>query len=381
MRENAGSAEGTAPLAGGEGHIAAFDALRVMAMVSVIFMHSAADRLRGAVDVEWALLNVFTSFAFTALPLFLMMSGYLLLSDTKTASVSLLLKKRLPRLVLPLACWSIIAALRILSEMEAPSLWEFCKLLVRSFHEPLAVHFWYMYVIIALYLISPILYAAIHNLSYEGHIYVLVLIGIITLQAAVMALLPERFDALVDFDAVAKLKIYSGHLATFLLGYYLGSLKRRIPDYILLFCGVILWFVIIFGTRILMLTTGEYCTTFQNQSAGFEVMFAACLFLLFRQNIKREVRVLPVVSLSLSVYLMHNILIALLHRAGCYPQTCAGILCMTAVVFIICYVTMKTAASVKPLCYVFSGLPYHTACRTCNWSFSFAKVKNRIRNH
>ena len=61
-----------------------FDGLRIFAALCVIFMHTAAGPLRAGVNTDWHLLNVCTSLAFTAVPLFFMMSGYLLMTSRKT---------------------------------------------------------------------------------------------------------------------------------------------------------------------------------------------------------------------------------------------------------------------------------------------------------
>ena len=80
-------------------HVEYFDWLRIIAALSVIFMHTAAGPLRAGINTGWHLLNVCTSLAFTAVPLFFMMSGYLLMTSRKTADISVLLRHRLPRLL------------------------------------------------------------------------------------------------------------------------------------------------------------------------------------------------------------------------------------------------------------------------------------------
>ena len=92
-------------------HVDYFDGLRIFAALCVIFMHTAAGPLRAGINTGWHLLNVCTSLAFTAVPLFFMMSGYLLMTSRKTADISVLLRHRLPRLVVPLAGWTVVAVL------------------------------------------------------------------------------------------------------------------------------------------------------------------------------------------------------------------------------------------------------------------------------
>lgn len=362
-----------------QSHVDYFDFLRIMATVCVVFMHTAAERLRDGVSLQWDLLNVCTSFAFTAVPLFLMMSGYLMLSSERTLNISFLLRKRLPRLIIPLASWTVIAAVQLLSARENLNLHAFLSMMIQSFHDPAAVHFWYMYLMIALYVISPVLYGGLHALDHTGKRYLLALIAFVTLQTMATAVLPDRFDKLVAFDLAAKLKIYSGHLCTFYLGWYLGTMKKRIPNHVLLFSAATLWGVITVGTRFLTIRNGEYTATFQSQSAGFEVLFASCLFLLFKQNARTARFFEPIVPLCLPIYLMHNILLTQFHIFGRYPLGFRGVVFLTAVNLVICYFTAKTAATIKPLCYLITGMSYRDACRSCNWVYTYRNFKNLLR--
>lgn len=77
-------------------HVYYFDYIRLIAAIGVIYMHTAAQPLRMTVNSDWHAMNIITCFAFTAVPLFFMMSGYLLLNSEKTADISFLVKKRLP---------------------------------------------------------------------------------------------------------------------------------------------------------------------------------------------------------------------------------------------------------------------------------------------
>lgn len=360
------------------GHIHAFDHLRLIAAFSVIFMHAAAGPLRQSVNFNWELLNICTSFAFTAVPLFLMMSGYLLLSSEKTADVSLLLKKRLPRLVIPLIGWTVVAAIWSLYHQNQLTLAAFLELMVTAIREPVAVHFWYMYTLIALYALSPILYGGLHALDRKGNRYVLALIGLVTLKVMLTAILPDSLDKFVALDLLTKLQLFSGHLCTFVLGYYLGSLKKEFPNWLLLSAAAVLLAIICFGTHVLTVRAGTYDQTFQGQNAGFEVALAACIFLLFKQNCSKAskfFRAVPVIPLSLSIYLMHNILLSMFYSLGLTPSTFFNTLGITLIDLIVCFVVMKTVATVKPLCYLATGMTYADACQSCNWVYTYRKLK------
>lgn len=362
---------------GSRTHIDYFDYLRFFAALSVIFMHTAAELLRGGMDAQWEALNFCTSLAFTAVPLFLMMSGYLLLSSEKTMDVTVLLKKRLPRLVVPLAAWTVIEAVRSLLAQGTLTPRALLSSLVRAFNDPAAIHFWYMYLLIALYAISPILCGGLRALDRKGHLYVLALIGLVLCQTMASAILPDRFDKFVTFDIISRLRLFSGHLCAFLLGYYLGNWKRKIPNGLLAILAAALLASITLGTRWLSARSGGYATTFQDQSGGFEVALAACIFLLFQQNAKpaRFFKAVPVVPLFLPIYLMHGVLLAAVQSFGVFPHSFWAVIGMTAANFLLCFLAAKTAATIKPICFLVTGMPYASACESCNWVYTYRKVK------
>lgn len=214
-------------------HVDYFDGLRIFAALCVIFMHTAAGPLRAGVNTDWHLLNVCTSLAFTAVPLFFMMSGYLLMTSRKTADISVLLRHRLPRLVVPLAGWTVVAVLwqMFLAHTLTPgAIW---AQLVTALHGPVMVHFWYLYTLIALYALSPILYGGIQVLGKSGRVYLFVLAAAVSAHTILMTVLPDGAAQYVDLDIFDKLKIFGGHMATFVLGYLLGSYEKETPNWLL----------------------------------------------------------------------------------------------------------------------------------------------------
>ena len=214
-------------------HVEYFDWLRIIAALSVIFMHTAAGPLRAGINTGWHLLNVCTSLAFTAVPLFFMMSGYLLMTSRKTADISVLLRHRLPRLVVPLAGWTVVAVLwqMFLAHTLTPgAIW---AQLVAALNGPVMVHFWYLYTLIALYVLSPILYGGIRTLGKSGRVYLFVLAAAVSVHTVLLTVLPDGAAQYVDLDIFGKLKIFGGHMATFVLGYLLGSYEKKIPNWLL----------------------------------------------------------------------------------------------------------------------------------------------------
>lgn len=320
-------------------HVGYFDWLRIIAALSVIFMHTAAGPLRAGINTGWHLLNVCTSLAFTAVPLFFMMSGYLLMTSRKTADISVLLRHRLPRLVVPLVGWTVVAVLwqLFLAHTLTPgAIW---AQLVAALNGPVMVHFWYLYTLIALYVLSPILYGGIRTLGKSGRVYLFVLAAAVSAHTVLLTVLPD--------GAAVTLAVIS------------------------------------VGTWLLTVRTGEFNQNFQNQSSGFEIVLAACIFLLCKQTCNRPPRAWvrtalgSVVSLSMAIYLMHNIFLSMLYSVGVSPRSFGGTVGVTLLVFAACFAVTKTVATVRPLCYLATGKTYAEACRSCNWVYTFRRLRGR----
>lgn len=163
----------------------------------------------------------------------------------------------------------------------------------------------------------------------------------------------------------------------------LGSYEKEIPNWLLALGAVVLLAVISVGTWVRTVRTGEFNQSFQNQSAGFEIVLASCIFLLCKQTCNRPPRAWvkavtgPVVALSMAIYLMHNIFLSMLFSVGVSVHSFGSTVGVTLLAFAACFVVTKTVATIRPLCYLATGKTYAEACRSCNWVYTF----RRLRGH
>lgn len=358
-------------------HIFYFDYLRIMAAFFVVFMHVASGPLMHGINADWHFTNILTSLSFTAVPLFFMMSGYLLLSSEKTEDVSVLFKKRLPRLIVPLIFWTVFSVIWKLYLDSTLTPVSVLRGLRTSLASPAWVHLWYMYTLIAFYILSPFLRASLSNLTRGGHILMLSIIGLITLRAMLSAILPSEFDPFLNVDIINKLEFFGGHLATFVLGYYLGSLDKKIPNALLALGAAAILSVIVFGTFLISSANGQYLQDFQRQSSGFEVVLAALVFLLFKQNTHREVAsptVSSLVALTLPIYLIHNFILYYINKVGLGAQTFAETLKLSVILFAASTFISMVLSSVPFLSFASTGISFREANRSCNLVFMFRRI-------
>lgn len=353
-------------------HIYYFDYLRIFGLCSVIFMHTASGPLRAELDLGWHFLNLGTSLAFTAVPLFFMMSGYLLLSDEKTLDIVVLFRKRLPRLAVPFVFWTVIASAWLVVQSREITFQAFAGYLIRAFNQPVIVHFWYMYTLIAIYLISPLLYSGLQGLDRKGKLLIFILAALVSFQAMCRQLAPAWVDQYISFDIINKMQFFGSHLCTFFLGYFLGSSKRTVPNWLLAGLGCLCLAGITAGTYALTRLHGGYDQTLQDQSAGFEILLASCVFLLCKQNLNKKFPRLydilrPVVALSLPIYLAHAIVLSVLLYFGLNAVGFLDTVGIAALVLVLCLLGTMAATYVRPLCFIVCGLSAGSARACCRW--------------
>ena len=94
--------------------MAELDLLRCLAILMVVTLHAAAPLLSDPALMgtpAWYFCLLLDPFSRTGVPLFFMLSGFLLLRDPRTLQVAPFYRRRIPRLAVPLVLWNLIYAL------------------------------------------------------------------------------------------------------------------------------------------------------------------------------------------------------------------------------------------------------------------------------
>ncbi len=191
------------------------DRLRNIATVLVIAIHISAPIAHGYADINtwwWWAGNWWNSLGRPSVPLFVMLSGYLLLS--KDYALGNFLKKRFSRIVIPALFWMGIYMLySFIAKGEPATWWDVIKIIVTG---PVHYHLWFIYLIIGLYLIYPILRPWVKSASERDLLYFLTLCAIGTWV----------YKTLLVFGNMSigiYFELASNNAGYFVLGYYLGT--------------------------------------------------------------------------------------------------------------------------------------------------------------
>ncbi len=130
----------------------AMDTARVAACFMVVMLHTAATRF-GSFDEQWWASNFYDSLVRSCVPLFLMITGVLLLG--KRESLPAFLSKRFVRVLPPLVFWSLFYMAWNTWRGERYGPWY--GWLEAIIHGPVVFHLWYLYAIVGIYLFVPFL--------------------------------------------------------------------------------------------------------------------------------------------------------------------------------------------------------------------------------
>lgn len=130
----------------------AMDTARVAACFMVVLLHTAAEGFH-TFDSQWGASNFYDSLVRSCVPLFLMITGVLLLG--KRESLSSFLSRRFLRVLPPLVFWSLFYMTWNTWRGETYGPWY--SWLAAMAQGPVTFHLWYLYAIVGIYLFVPFL--------------------------------------------------------------------------------------------------------------------------------------------------------------------------------------------------------------------------------
>jgi surface polysaccharide O-acyltransferase-like enzyme len=284
------------------------DWLRVFATIAVVTIHVAAGagsigEMQPGESLNWLESNLFETLSRWSVPGFIMISGALLLQSQKITSLGVFLKKRLSKVVIPLVGWSILFYLYgCYKGYFIFSLNSGVKLFITN---GISDHLWFLYMIIGIYLITPLLQIFVKHAT-KKHIQYFLLLW---LYSSVVTRLSNFW---LGFHLSIELFYVTDYVGYFLLGYYLNQYEIPKRWRILSYIGASIGFIgTFFGTYYYTLKGKGILNDYWYGYFSPTVLLSAIgLFLWFQYHFKEVERPLPrmfqwVNSASLGVYILH----------------------------------------------------------------------------
>lgn len=200
------------------------DVLRIAAVFAVMLIHSAAPLLVAYQELPqaaWWAGNIYDSLARWCIPAFVMLSGTFLIDRAYHLGPARFLRRRAARMLGPLLVWSVVYLLwRKYANGEDIAFSSFPALIATG---PVYYHLWFIYLLVALYLLAPILALYVRRAGRHGLIYFLLL----WLAAGSLLPIAERFwgfELYPPGGAADSAFRYSGY---FVLGHVLRDVPVR----------------------------------------------------------------------------------------------------------------------------------------------------------
>src|SRR3989338_6228729 len=294
------------------------DVIRSVAIFLVVLLHVSAPFVTAFRRIplnQWLVANFYDSISNQSVPLFLMISGFLILSRYKSDQLKMFVKKRFLKVFIPFIIWSVFYLFwRIYFHGESLNL----TLMFRQFITTKTYyHLGFFYYLLSLYLITPFVYQLIRNR---------VLIFPFLFLWFIFISINELFRPLKFYSRVGT-EMFTPYLGFYVVGYALGNnilltFKKMGPKVLFLIFLISNLFIFI-GTTYLSIWKGKFISVLYIYYTPF-VFFSSLTSFLLLKNIKWDIfnrqrvwltNLIKRVSLiSFGIYLIHPIIIELLYR-------------------------------------------------------------------
>ncbi|MFD2177600.1 acyltransferase [Veronia pacifica] len=311
------------------------DLLRTIAILGVIAIHITGyfvTNYQTYEGVTWWFANVLNSTSRFAIPIFLMLSGALLLNGKLDEDPLTVAKRRIIKLGIPFIIWSIIYTLYkyLMFETQSLSVIDLAKKAIVEFaSNDVYSHLWFMYVITAIYLVSPFIHRAVYGAQEMEIRYLLILWFVVTVCLFTIQQVYAHFNngfryPLVNID----IPIAAEHTGYFILGYYLY--RFDMPSQwrnVFYWMGGLSLLVTPLATFLMTVDAGQLVESFYHPFAITNLFTSTALFLVCKhrswEGLPDKLRVL-IVSISAAtfgIYFIHMIVQDLVMRHMDFGQS------------------------------------------------------------
>lgn len=330
-------------------HLHWVDTLRVAAAFGVVVVHVASSIRSGEparTTLNWWVANVAESSVRWCVPMFVMISGALLLGPSKEESMSTFFKRKMGRILIPLVCWTALyLAPKTLRGYEwTPRGAVDLVLALKSYG-----HLWFLVMIPGLYLLTPFLRTYLASSSRKEHTYLVVLLlGMSSLHALLSCWYPVGTPTI--------LTVFIPYLGYYICGYHLRNYHPK---------GIASGTLIgIAGGMILVVAVGTYFLTDHPKVAEADfartfslyhylslpvIITSIAIFVLGRKaasDVERAPTLFTnvmghIAPATLGIYVAHPLVLWCLRHVGISTSLCTPIISiplMTTVVFLLAYI-------------------------------------------
>ncbi len=311
--------------------IFSYDIIRILATLAVVMIHASSDTVKGAPtgSADFIIANILDSISRIGVPLFVMLSGALMLNESREIPIKKIFKTAGSFFVL-LLIWSVAyaAVYQIVIPILSGNDVSIKNFIYKSIFGH--THLWYLYMLVGLYLLLPILRLFVKK---ENSNYVLYFILLAMVFKFSVPLASFAFDKVAGGFVTSEnlisayadqfyLDVLGEYITYYLIGWYISNvdIKKniRLALYILGAAGMI---TTVLGPQIFSTDTSRPLGLFYANSSINVLLYSVGVFLfifyLFKE--KDGGMTSPVITklsgLTFGTYLIHMMLLTLISKA------------------------------------------------------------------
>ena len=288
------------------------DILRIMSIFAVILIHSIyplGERIDQTIIFDWWIANIYGATSRWSVPIMVMISGALLLNSKKDESIPIFFKKRVSRIFVPILFWSVFYMFWNGIDLQMSTI------MLNFITGQVNFHLWFVFLIMGLYLTTPILRIYIKNAD-EIHVEYFIFFWIVSIINTYMK---TRYG----IGTGIEIGFFTGFIGYYILGYYLTNIdfdkKYKNLIYILSISGA---FITTFGTYILTKDTNLLDQSYYSYLSPNVMVMSIGIFIFFKNidwkkiEIFNNLKIIDVITkmsiLSFGAYLIHALILSIL---------------------------------------------------------------------
>lgn len=296
------------------------DVLRTAAIIAVVFVHvSGAWLTEDIIGTDASsIMNIYSLLSKWCVPIFVMLSGMFMLDLKKKITIKDIYLRYILRVFIALIVWGAFYAHFDLGYGFSISLSSITDSFIHALSADTHYHLWFLYLMIGLYVLTPILRSFIKGAKAKERLY---LISISLMIGTIIPTIEAIFkdDTLLRWISMTHLDTLTSYIGLYVLGYHLKvtELNKRYRNiiYISAICMTVIALIIeeSFAAKLHLLNIPYI---FNNLSLN-NIMVATSIFIFAKDRRYKKSKLITAISLSsFGMYLVHDYLINILYSLG-----------------------------------------------------------------
>lgn len=296
-------------------HLYWIDLIRAVAVFQVVLVHLSYVIFfkEEVLSANWQAANLYDSFSRMGVPLFFMASGVLLLGKNEPAADFFL--KRFVKVGIPTLFWTIaylLWSVDAYTNGTMSPLGVALSMFKAIYTGNVEIHLWFLYILIGIYLVVPILRVYVSAASRRDLAYFVAM----WILATPLLDLAQRLSGL---QTALVIPVVAGYIGYFVMGYLLADVKLGRRGLFLSALGCVVAIAVIFvGTNVLSPSAAPIEIFFYSYFSPPTVLASICGFLLLKHlgnNLGRAAGLVRLVAATaFGIYLIHIFVVELLRR-------------------------------------------------------------------